>query len=41
MLGFIFTGVIVVAVFSLVILVHEAGHFLMARRMGVKVERLP
>ena len=39
MLGFIFTGVIVVAVFSLVILVHEAGHFLMARRMGVKVER--
>ena len=39
MIGFIFTGIIVVAVFSTVILVHEAGHFLMARRMGVKVER--
>ena len=39
MLGFIFTGIIVIAVFSIVILVHEAGHFFMARRMGVKVER--
>ena len=39
MLGFIFTGIIVVAVFSIVILMHEAGHFFMARRMGVKVER--
>jgi regulator of sigma E protease len=29
----------VVVVFSVVILVHELGHFLVARRMGVKVER--
>jgi len=29
----------VVVVFSVVILVHELGHFLMARYMGVKVER--
>ena len=29
----------VVVVFSIVILVHELGHFLMARHMGVKVER--
>lgn len=29
----------VVVVFSIVILVHELGHFLMARYMGVKVER--
>ncbi|MFH1867376.1 MAG: RIP metalloprotease RseP [Candidatus Omnitrophota bacterium] len=35
MLGFI----TVVIVFSIVIVVHELGHFLMARRMGVKVER--
>jgi regulator of sigma E protease len=39
MFSFIFTGIIVVIVFSIVILVHELGHFLMARRMGVKVER--
>lgn len=39
MFYFIFTSIIVVAVFSIVILVHELGHFLMARRMGVKVER--
>jgi regulator of sigma E protease len=39
MLSFIFTGIIVVIVFSIVILMHELGHFLMARRMGVKVER--
>jgi len=29
----------VILVFSTVILVHELGHFFMARRMGVKVER--
>jgi regulator of sigma E protease len=39
MFSFIFTGIIVVIVFSIVILVHELGHFLMARRMGVRVER--
>jgi regulator of sigma E protease len=39
MFSFIFTGIIVVVVFSIVILVHEMGHFLMARRMGVRVER--
>jgi regulator of sigma E protease len=39
MFSFIFTGIIVVAIFSIVILMHELGHFLMARRMGVKVER--
>jgi regulator of sigma E protease len=31
--------VAVVVVFSIVILAHELGHFLVARRMGVKVER--
>lgn len=35
MLGF----VTVVIVFSIIILVHEFGHFLVARRMGVRVER--
>lgn len=35
MLGFL----AVVIVFSVVIIVHEFGHFLAARRMGVKVER--
>jgi regulator of sigma E protease len=39
MFGFIFTGIIVAAVFGMVILVHELGHFIMARRMGVHVER--
>jgi regulator of sigma E protease len=39
MLSFIFTSIIVAVVFSIVILVHELGHFFMARRMGVKVER--
>jgi regulator of sigma E protease len=29
----------VIIVFSVVILIHELGHFLVARRMGVKVER--
>ena len=29
----------VIVVFSTVILIHEVGHFIMARRMGVKVER--
>ena len=29
----------VIVVFSIVILVHELGHFFMARHMGVKVER--
>lgn len=31
--------VTVVIVFSFVVLVHELGHFFMARRMGVKVEK--
>jgi regulator of sigma E protease len=31
--------IVVVVVFSIVVLVHELGHFLVARRMGVKVER--
>ncbi|MDD5439461.1 MAG: RIP metalloprotease RseP [Candidatus Omnitrophica bacterium] len=31
--------VIIVAVFSVLILVHELGHFVTARRMGVRVER--
>jgi len=29
----------VLAVFSILILIHEIGHFLMAKRMGVKVEK--
>lgn len=33
------SAVVVIVVFSIVILVHELGHFFMARRMGVKVER--
>jgi len=33
------TVVTVVVVFSIVILVHELGHFISARRIGVKVER--
>ncbi|MFH1645226.1 MAG: site-2 protease family protein, partial [Candidatus Omnitrophota bacterium] len=33
------TFLAVIIVFSIVILVHELGHFLMARRMGVKVEK--
>ncbi len=33
------TIITVIIVFSIVILVHELGHFFMARRMGVKVER--
>jgi len=39
MFSFIITGIAVIAVFSMVILVHECGHFFVARRMGVKVER--
>jgi regulator of sigma E protease len=39
MFNLIFTGIVVAVVFSIVILVHELGHFLMARRMGVRVER--
>lgn len=35
MLGFL----TVVVVFSLVIIIHELGHFLAARRLGVRVER--
>jgi len=31
--------VIILAVFSVLILVHEFGHFITARRMGVRVER--
>jgi regulator of sigma E protease len=33
------TFVVVIIVFSVVILLHELGHFLVARKMGVKVER--
>jgi len=33
------TAVTVIIVFSIVILVHELGHFISARRIGVKVER--
>src|SRR4030042_1509276 len=32
------TGIAVVVVFSLMILAHETGHFVAARRAGVKVE---
>jgi len=32
------TGIAVVIVFSLMILAHEIGHFVAARRAGVKVE---
>ena len=39
MLSFLLTGFVVVVVFSIVILVHELGHFLVARKTGVKVER--
>jgi len=31
--------IVVIVVFSIVILVHELGHFLVARRAGVRVER--
>jgi len=39
MLSFLLTGFVVAVVFSIVILVHELGHFLVARKTGVKVER--
>jgi regulator of sigma E protease len=32
------TGVAVVIIFSLMVLVHEAGHFMVAKKAGVKVE---
>ncbi len=35
----IISGLAVLAVFSILILIHETGHFLMAKRMGVKVEK--
>lgn len=34
-----FTFILVFIVFSILIIVHELGHMLMAKRMGVKVER--
>ena len=37
-LSAIFTGIIVIFILSVLILVHETGHFLAARIAGVRVE---
>lgn len=37
-MDYIITAVVFVLIFSLLILVHELGHFLMAKRAGIKVE---
>ena len=38
MINMLITGIAVVVVFSLMILAHEMGHFVAAKRAGVKVE---
>jgi len=38
-LFFILKAVIILAIFSIIIIVHELGHFIAAKRLGVKVER--
>ena len=38
MLTVLLTGVVAVLVFGTVVLVHEAGHFLAARRCGIYVQ---
>lgn len=38
MLDFIITAIVFVLIFSLLVLVHELGHFWMAKRAGIKVE---
>lgn len=37
-MNFLLTAIVAVAVFGTVVLVHEAGHFLAARRCGIHVE---
>lgn len=38
MLHYLITAVVFVAIFSLLVLIHELGHFIMAKRAGIKVE---
>ena len=38
-LGAVFTGLIIIFILSILIIVHEAGHFLAARASGVRVEK--
>ncbi len=38
-LGILLKALIILAVFSVLIIVHEAGHFFAAKKSGVKVER--
>ncbi len=38
MLSIIFTGIVFFLIFSLLVLIHEFGHFIMAKRAGIKVE---
>jgi regulator of sigma E protease len=39
MMSFLFSAVGVVFAFGLVIFVHEFGHFIVAKKSGVKVDR--
>ncbi|MDD3862166.1 MAG: site-2 protease family protein, partial [Candidatus Gracilibacteria bacterium] len=38
MLSYLITAIVFVAIFSLLILIHELGHFTMAKKAGIKVE---
>ena len=38
-LGAIFTGLIIIFILSILIIVHESGHFIAARVCGVRVEK--
>lgn len=37
-MDYLFTAIIFLVIFSILVLVHECGHFLMAKRAGIKVE---
>ncbi len=38
MMDYLITAIVFIVVFTIVILVHEFGHFIMAKRSGIKVE---